>query len=1004
MSDPSRLIPSRADVRPIRSRVVRRTRRRASVRLGIAVILILACMAARHEVRTSALGSAVFSAWAPRLSYQVEEGPGPPGPVSGAGPFDERRGYTLLPEFEARLLARGYRIAGRARLSPAAAVAADFGIGPPYPEPPAAGLVIRDAAGRILHDPAPRADLFGRFEDIPPLIVASLLHLENRALLDPAADPRANPAVDWDRLARAGLSHVKGRLGLPARPEGGSTLATQMEKYRHSPGGRTGSPLDKLRQMTAASLRAYRHGPDTRVARRGIVLDYLNTMPLAAAPGFGEVHGLGQGLRAWFGSDLDAVLQGLDSPRLAARAAAYKQALALIYATRAPGRHLIAERAGLDRRLAAALDGLRAAGVIDADLALAARGAPLRFAPAGRATEPFPPDKGAAAARTDLLRALGLPGLYDLDRIHVDVETTIDGALQESADRLFRSLRDPAFLDANGLKEARLLSRGDPGEVVYSLLLYESTPRGNLMRVRADSFGGPFDVNGGMRLELGSTAKLRAAAHYLEIVAGLYDELSPLDPAALGGRVRNARDPITRWAARSLGRQAPVGRRAFLERALERVYSASPAEVFFTGGGDHLFGNHDPGDDDRALTVREGLARSTNLVFIRLMRDLVRYHEARLPYDARALLAERDHPGRRLLLEEIGDEEGRLVLARAFGAYAGRETPEILDRLLGRRARSARHLAILHGAWNPEADAAALAGWLEAVGGAVPPARSRSLAAAHGGARLTLLDRAHLLGRHPLEVFCAGELLAEPRRSWEEILARSAGARREAASWLLQTRRRRAQDLRLRARIERDAFERMAPAWRRLGFPFERLVPSLASAIGSSGDRPSALADLMGIILNDGRRRPERLITRLEFAPGTPYHTVFEPAAGADEPVLRPDVAGALRDALALVVEEGTARRVRGAFRDAAGAVVPAGGKTGSGDNRHETVGRGGRTVASRAISRTAAFVFHVGDRHYGVVTASVAGPAAGDHRFTSALPLAVLKILAPEINTRLAG
>ena len=41
---------------------------------------------------------------------------------------------------------------------------------------------------------------------------------------------------------------------------GGSTLATQIEKFRHSPEGITSSPREKLRQMLSASLRAYHGG------------------------------------------------------------------------------------------------------------------------------------------------------------------------------------------------------------------------------------------------------------------------------------------------------------------------------------------------------------------------------------------------------------------------------------------------------------------------------------------------------------------------------------------------------------------------------------------------------------------------------------------------------------------------------------------------------------------------------------------------------------------------
>jgi hypothetical protein len=54
-------------------------------------------------------------------------------------------------------------------------------------------------------------------------------------------------------------------------------------------------------------------------------------------------------------------------------------------------------------------------------------------------------------------------------------------------------------------------------------------------------------------------------------------------------------------------------------------------------------------------------------------------------------------------------------------------------------------------------------------------------------------------------------------------------------------------------------------------------------------------------------------------------------------------------------------------------------------------------------VSRTAAFVFYIGDRYFGIITASVAGKAAGQYQFTSALPLTVLRLLSPEINARVA-
>ena len=108
-----------------------------------------------------------------------------------------------------------------------------------------------------------------------------------------------------------------------------------------------------------------------------------------------------------------------------------------------------------------------------------------------------------------------------------------------------------------------------------------------------------------------------------------------------------------------------------------------------------------------------------------------------------------------------------------------------------------------------------------------------------------------------------------------------------------------------------------------------------------------------------------------------------------------------LRRVLAEVVQSGTARRVAGAFQEPGGKPIVVGGKTGSGDNRFDTFASRGRLISSRPVSRTAAFVFYVGDRYFGIITASVAGKAAGQYQFTSALPLTVLRLLAPQINAR---
>jgi membrane peptidoglycan carboxypeptidase len=120
--------------------------------------------------------------------------------------------------------------------------------------------------------------------------------------------------------------------------------------------------------MYSATLRVYSNGPDTSAARRRIVLDYLNTVPLAATPEYGEVTGLGDGLWAWYGADFRAINAALQEPAaadgraLSDQARAYRQVLSLLIAQRrpttllGPGREQLATLTDSYLRLAASAE------------------------------------------------------------------------------------------------------------------------------------------------------------------------------------------------------------------------------------------------------------------------------------------------------------------------------------------------------------------------------------------------------------------------------------------------------------------------------------------------------------------------------------------------------------------------------------------------------------------------------------------------------------------------
>ena len=155
----------------------------------------------------------------------------------------------------------------------------------------------------------------------------------------------------------------------------------------------------------------------------------------------------------------------------------------------------------------------------------------------------------------------------------------------------------------------------------------------------------------------------------------------------------------------------------------------------------------------------------------------------------------------------------------------------------------------------------------------------------------------------------------------------------------------------------------------------------------------------MGIILNNGVRVPVMLIERLHFAAGTPFETIVEHTPDQGENMFSPDLAAVVRDVLIGVVEKGTASRLTHAIVKEDGTWIPIGGKTGTGDHRYVTFSSAGVIKKSHAVNRSATFVFFIGDRFFGTLTAFVPGTDAANYQFTSALSTQVLKYLLPTLK-----
>ena len=998
--EPAGQAPQRAGVTSQQVEV--RYKRRSLIPVLLLLLMASAGVLVAYELHTAHYSAPKIAEYAKTLTYQLQQGPAKQVVYPQGGPFDERHGYTKLPELLPRLLERNFRITAQAEFSPALNHYASQGLFPPYREKVQSGLFLADCRNQTLFDFNYPQRVYRDPKQIPVVVAQSLLFIENRNLLK--IPPTANPVMDWPRFIMAAASQVGKVLSVGGQSAGGSTLATQIEKFRHSPMGLTRGFKDKAIQIISGTIRVYQHGVNTMGMRTRIVQDYLNTVPLSSAPGHGEVHGVGDALYAWFGSDFDKANSLLSAPATAEnaveRAQYFRQIVALMIAQRRPSYYLLQGHDDLEQLTDSHLRLLAGAGVIDKALRDEALSQKLTFrvAKVNKTKAEQDAKKGINAARLRLGNLLNQP-MYDLDRLDLNAHSTLHGDVQQKVSAYLRSLANPDTAAKYGLIGDRLLSASGTGDVLYSFTLFEKTPDGNRVRVQTDSTDQPFDLNEHSKLELGSTAKLRVLATYLEIVAELHQNFADELPVNLLNLDIAPADHITRWAANYMAQTSDRSLTAMLDAALNRTYSASPHERFFTGGGLQVFNNFDKKEDSKVPTVAESLQQSHNLPFVRLMRDIVAYASSYQTLGSSSLLLRSDKdPKREEYLRRFVDKEGTEFLRKFWKKYQQKPADERLEVFFDGLKQTPDRLAAVHRYLLPESDFSQFSRFLldKLPDEQLSPKKLDELYNKYGPGKFSLPDQGYIAKVHPLELWLLSFINKNPDAKFSDAVAQSSEQRQQVYRWLFKTSNRSARDNRIRIMLEVEAFLDIHQRWAKLGYAFDHLVPSLGTALGSSGDRPAALAELMGIIQNDGIRLPTIRIDSLHFAAKTPYETMLQYNASAGERVMRPEVARALKKTLGQVAELGTARRLNGSFTKTDGSPLKIGGKTGTGDNRIATQVVRGKVMASTVNNRTATFVFYLGDNYFGTLTAFVPGKGADNFSFTSALPLQVLKGMAP--------
>lgn len=984
---------------------------RTAQRIAIwAVLGVVIVTAVALELKNSWIESGLFRTADRHISYQLAEGASRSIHYPGDGPYDLTLGYARIPEFLPRLEANGYRIEAQAHSSELLASLSRMGLYPVYQQKDRAGLQIVDRDGRDMYSFDRPERIYPTYSNIPPLVVQTLLFIENRHMLD-SEHPTRNPAVEWDRLGKAVIDYSLHKVDAKHQVVGGSTLATQLEKLRHSPGGRTGSPIDKLRQMTSATLAAYQDGRSTLHAQQDIIRGYVNSIPLAASPGYGDVQGLGDGLWAWYGADvskIDPLLRApeasLNARQMQARARGYRETLSLLLALRSPHVYLVQDPQALEKQTDRYLRALAERGIIShrlRDIALQQTIAPLRRAPA-QSTMNYVENKAPDSIRMALLPLLGLNNSYDLDRLDLTVQTSVDQGAQQGITKFFEQIADPKQAAASNLTQHQLLEQSDPSKVIYSFTLYERQAGRNVLRVQTDNLDQPLNINQNTRLELGSTAKLRTLINYLEIVAALRQQYAGKSAAELKAVSFFPDDHLTQWAVQYLVGAPDRSEKAMLQAALERKYSGNPGEAFYTGGGVHVFENFEKSENFQNFTVASGFQNSVNLVFIRLMRDIVNYYRYRVPGASPAVLDDWNDTARQKYLTRFADEEGKVYLSRFFAKYRGESSDQALEAVVHNVRLTPLRAAVIYRSVRPASGLNQFTVFMQRhfpSSVLVKKNDPAELYEKYGPDKFNLADRGYLAHVHPLELWMLNYREQYPQANFKELAAQSIQLRQDVYGWLFQSHSKHQQDIRIRTLMEQAAFQEIHKAWKRQGYPFDSLVPSYATTIGVSGDTPAALADLMGILVNNGVRNPNVKIERLHFGANTPTETVMARQVAPGQQVIAPEIAALVRQQLIGVVENGTGRRAHGGISMPGGQIIPVGGKTGTGDNRLESFSANGRVIGDKVVSRTATFVFMIGDRFYGTIVAFVPGSKAASYKFTSALAVQIFKDLTPQLR-----
>lgn len=130
--------------------------------------------------------------------------------------------------------------------------------------------------------------------------------------------------------------------------------------------------------------------------------------------------------------------------------------------------------------------------------------------------------KGINVVCVNLVGMFGILCMYVFDWLDLIVSSMFDVLLQCDILIELCKLCDFVYVRVVGFVDDMMLECGDLCGVMYSFMFYECVLGGNCVLVQVDMFDKLFDINEGVKLDLGLIVKLCMLVMYFQIVVELY--------------------------------------------------------------------------------------------------------------------------------------------------------------------------------------------------------------------------------------------------------------------------------------------------------------------------------------------------------------------------------------------------------------------------------------------------------------------------------------------------